>query len=66
LRLDQNIIGTADHHEMFDIVTSHQDKLTLPVEIEGIHNTEARLTCPAAARHVKPASEYQTNYKQNQ
>ncbi|HYP58487.1 MAG TPA: hypothetical protein VEQ35_09415 [Beijerinckia sp.] len=41
---------------MFDIVTPDDDKLTLPVEIEGIDDAESRLPSPAP-RHTKPSSE---------
>jgi hypothetical protein len=49
LRLDDNVIEAANHHEMFDIVPSHQHKLALSVEAERIDETEPRLTSPTAA-----------------
>jgi hypothetical protein len=66
LRFDQDVIWAADHDEMFDIVAPHEDKLTLSVEVKGIDNPEARLTRPAAARHVQPAAESQPKNEQNQ
>lgn len=38
------IRGSADHDEMFDIVATQQDKLALPVQIEGIDDGKAGLT----------------------
>jgi hypothetical protein len=49
LRLDDHVIEAADHHEMFDIVPSHQDELALSVKAERIHETEPRLASPTAA-----------------
>jgi hypothetical protein len=66
LRFDQNVIGTADHHQMFDIVAPHEHELALPVEVEGIDHAEAWLPRPAAARHMKPAAESQPKNEQNQ
>jgi hypothetical protein len=66
LRLDQNIVGTADHDEMFDIVAPQKHKLTLPVQVEGIDDTKSRLAGPATARHMKPAAESEAKYEQNQ
>jgi hypothetical protein len=51
---------------MFDIVAPHQDKLPLPVEIEGIDNSETGLSRPAPARHVKPAAKGKAKNEQNQ
>jgi len=51
---------------MFDIVAPQKDELALPIKVEGIDDAEPRLTGPATARHVKPAAERETKYKQNQ
>jgi hypothetical protein len=51
---------------MFDIVAPHQNELPLPVEIEGIDNSKAGLTCPAAAWHMKPTPKCKTKDEQNQ
>jgi hypothetical protein len=37
LRLKQNVVRPADHHQMFDIVAPDQHQLPLPVEAEGVH-----------------------------
>ena len=63
---DQHVVGSADHHEMFDIIAAHENQLALPVEIEGIDDAEARLTGSPAARHMQPAAECQTENEQNQ
>ena len=64
-RFDHEIVGAADHDEVFDIVASHEDQLALPVEIEGVHDAEPRLSRPAVSRHVQPAAEQQA-VKENQ
>jgi hypothetical protein len=43
---------------VFDIVAPDNDKLALPVEIESIDDSEARLTgTPSAAGHAEPPPE---------
>jgi hypothetical protein len=45
--LDHHIVGAADHNEVFDIVTAHDNQLPLPVEIEAHHCVEPGLAAPA-------------------
>jgi hypothetical protein len=66
LRFDQNVVRTADHHEVFDVVASYQNELTLPIKVKSINDTKPRLARPATTRHMKPAAERQTEYEQNQ
>ncbi|HEY5226654.1 MAG TPA: hypothetical protein VIJ06_07680 [Methylovirgula sp.] len=54
LGFDQNVVGAADHHQMFDIVTTDDDELALTVEIEGVDNAEPHLP-GSPARHSEPA-----------
>ena len=65
LRLDQEIVGTADHDQVLGVVAPHDDKLALTVEIESIDNAEPQLP-PAAAGHPQAAAEGQAEDKQNQ
>lgn len=54
---DHNIIGPADHDQMFDVVAPHQHQLALPVEVENIDKGEPRLA-PAIARPIElPSAE---------
>jgi len=50
---------------MFDVVTPDQNELSLTVEIEGVNDAEARLPCPAAARHMEPAAKGQAEDEQD-
>jgi hypothetical protein len=43
---------------MFDIVTTHDDQLPLPVDLEGIHHPEPLLTA-AATRQLDSTAENQ-------
>jgi hypothetical protein len=59
LRLDHDIIGAADHQEMFDIVAAHDDELALAVERESVDQAEPRLARPAPARKSQPMAKQQ-------
>jgi hypothetical protein len=48
-RFDDHVVGAADHQQMFDIIASHDDKLALPIEIEGVDDAQTRLASPRAA-----------------
>jgi hypothetical protein len=52
LRLDDDVIRAADHHQMLDIVAPHQDELALPIQAERIDQAKARLAGAAAARQA--------------
>jgi hypothetical protein len=58
LRLEQNVVGPADHDQMFDIVAPDEHELALPVEAECVDQTEPRLAGPSA-RNAQPMSERQ-------
>jgi hypothetical protein len=49
---DQNIVGTADHKQMFEIVPAHQQQLALAIEIEGFDEAEPQLARPRPARQA--------------
>jgi hypothetical protein len=53
---DEDVVGSADHDEMLDMIPAHQHQLALPVEIEGVHDSEARLARPVRAARTQPAS----------
>ena len=57
LRFDGQVVGTTDHQQMFNIVASNNNKLTLPVEVEGIDGPKPRLPGPSVARQPEPSSE---------
>jgi len=65
LGFDQNVIGAADHDQMFDIVAADDDELALAIKIEGVDNAKTQLTA-APARHPQPTPERQTEHQQNQ
>jgi hypothetical protein len=46
LRFDQNVVWAADHDQMLDVIPPDQDKLSLPIEAERIHETQSRLPRP--------------------
>jgi hypothetical protein len=58
LRLEQNVVGPADHDEMFHIVAPDEHKLALPVEAECVDQPEPGLAGPSA-RNTQPLSERQ-------
>jgi len=39
---------------VLDIVAPHQNKLALTINIEGVHDAQARLTCPPPRRSDPP------------
>jgi hypothetical protein len=57
LRFDDEVVGTTDHQQMFNIVASNNNKLALPVEVEGIDGPKPRLPGPSVARQPEPSSE---------
>jgi hypothetical protein len=57
LRFDDEVIGTTDHQEMFDIVASDDNKLPLPVEVERIDCPKPRQPRPSIARQPDSSSE---------
>ncbi len=65
LRLDQYVVGAADHDQMFDIVAADDDELPLAIEIEGINNTKPHLSGPSP-RHAEPAPESEPEDEQNE
>jgi hypothetical protein len=58
LRLNQNVVRSADHDQMFDIVATDQHQLPLPIEAECVDQPEPRLA-GASARDAQPMSERQ-------
>jgi hypothetical protein len=56
--LDDEIVGSTQHHQMFDIVAPQEDELPLPVEIVDIDDAEPRLSPAAAilAGQIEPLS----------
>ncbi len=56
--LEQNVVRSADHDQMFDIVASDEHQLPLPVEAEGVDQAQPRLTGPSAG-NAQPMSEGQ-------
>jgi len=54
LRFDDDVVGAADHQQMFDIVAAHQNELALTVQGEGVDQAKPRLARPAAARKTQP------------
>jgi hypothetical protein len=57
LGLDDDVVRTADHQEMFDIVPPHDDKLALSVKRKGVDQTQPRLARLAPARKAQPMAE---------
>jgi len=57
LRFDDEVVGSTDHQQMFNIVASNNNKLALPVEVEGIDGPKPRLPSPSIARQPEPSSE---------
>ncbi len=57
LRFYDEVIGTTDHQQMFNIVASNNNKLALPVEVEGIDGPKPRLPGPSVVRQPEPSSE---------
>jgi len=57
LRFYDEVVGTTDHQQMFNIVASNNNKLALPVEVEGIDGPKPRLPGPSVARQPEPSSE---------
>jgi hypothetical protein len=55
-RLDDDVIGPADHQQMLDIVAPHDDQLPLAVDLEGVNDAEPLLAA-AAARQFDAAAE---------
>lgn len=51
---------------MFDIVAPHQHELTLPINVESVHNPQTRLTGPTAGRTDTPGEEGAHDQQQNQ
>ena len=51
---------------MFDVIAPHQDKLTLPVNIEGVHHAQPRLARTPACRTHPPGKERSHDQQQNQ
>ena len=56
LGFDQNVVRTADHDQMLDVVAPDQHKLPLSVEAESVDETQSRLSRPAA-RNPQPMRE---------
>ena len=56
MRFDQNVVRSADHDEMLDIVAPDEHQLTLPVEAESVDEAEPRLARPPA-RNAQPMGE---------
>lgn len=46
---DEQIVWTAYHQKVFDIVAADDDELAVAVEIVGVHHAETRLTGSAGA-----------------
>jgi hypothetical protein len=65
LGLDQNVRMLADHDEVFDVVTANKDELALAIEVEGVDDAQAGLTC-ASSRHPQFTAEGQTEHKQDE
>jgi hypothetical protein len=63
---DQEIVGAADHDEMFGIVAADDDELALTVEIEGIDDAKPRLAGPAARQAQPTPEQHLTNRKQQE
>jgi hypothetical protein len=57
LRFYDEVVGTTDHQQMFNIVASNNNKLALPVEVEGIDGPKPRLPGPSVRRQPEPSSE---------
>jgi hypothetical protein len=57
LRLHDDVVGAANHQEMFDIVASHDDELTLSVERKSVDQPQAWLARLAAAGKTQPMTE---------
>jgi hypothetical protein len=65
LRLNQNVVRSADHDQVFDIVAADQHKLPLPVQAECIDQPEPRLP-GSSTRNAQPMSEGQpVNNREN-
>jgi endonuclease III len=41
VRFDYEVVPTADHDEMFDMVAANDNKLAALIEREGLHNAKA-------------------------
>jgi hypothetical protein len=57
LRFYDEVVGTTDHQQMFNIVASNNNKLAPPVEVEGIDGPKPRLPGPSVRRQPEPSSE---------
>ena len=57
LRFDQDVVGPADHDQMFDIVAAQQNQLTLPVERKGVDQPQPRLARATAAGNAQAMAE---------
>jgi hypothetical protein len=56
LRLNDEVVGAANHQKMLDVIPAHNHKLALAVEIEGVNDPEPRLPLPAVAWRLNPAA----------
>src|ERR1700730_7832651 len=62
VRFDYEVVRTADHDEMFDMVAANDNKLAALIEREDLHNAKAPRI--AGFRHAKTARECATNDQQ--
>jgi hypothetical protein len=58
LRFDQDVVGAADHDEVFDVVAPDQDELALSIETERVDEAQPRLARPPS-RDAQPMREHQ-------
>jgi len=61
--LDQKVVRTPDQQQMFNIVASHNDELTLAVKVEGVDNVEAARAIAATWRANAPSEQQAENIK---
>jgi hypothetical protein len=58
LRFNENVVGPADHDQMFNIIAANEHQLPLAVEAEGVNEAEPRLAGPPAW-NTQPVGERQ-------
>jgi hypothetical protein len=51
---DDEIVGAAQHDQMFDIVATNNHQLSLAVEIESVDQPQARLPPAGLSGHPQP------------
>jgi hypothetical protein len=59
LGLNDQIVGPAQHDQMFDIVATNDHQLSLAIEVKGVHEAQSGLTPTDLTGHAQPPCEYE-------